>query len=45
MIDPIAIGQGTPVFNNIAHPLQLELTHTRTFKSGVVLVCYRPAGK
>lgn len=45
MIDPIAIGQGTPVFNNIARPLELALTHTKIFKSGVVLLCYRPAGK
>jgi len=45
MIDPVVIGQGTPVFNNIAHKLELELIRTKTFKSGVVILSYRPAGK
>lgn len=42
MIDPVAIGNGTPVFQNIKHHLDLKLTSTRTFKSGVILLCYQP---
>jgi dihydrofolate reductase len=42
MIDPVVIGKGTPVFNNIKHELDLKLISTRTFKSGVVLLCYQP---
>jgi len=41
MIDPIAIGNGTPIFNGIQHKLDLKLTDTRTFKSGVVLLSYK----
>jgi dihydrofolate reductase len=42
MIDPVAITKGTPIFKNIKHQLDLKLTNTRTFKSGAVLLCYRP---
>jgi dihydrofolate reductase len=42
MFDPIAIGKGTPVFNNINKPLNLKLTSSRTFKSGSILLCYEP---
>jgi dihydrofolate reductase len=45
MVDPVAIGEGTSIFKGIKHPLNLKLTSTRTFKSGVVLLCYEPAGK
>jgi dihydrofolate reductase len=41
MIDPVAIGSGTPLFNGITHTLNLKLTGTRTFKSGVVLLRYQ----
>ncbi|MFT3823805.1 MAG: dihydrofolate reductase family protein [Chitinophagaceae bacterium] len=41
MIDPVALGKGTPIFNNIKHPLNLTLKATRAFKSGVVLLSYR----
>ncbi len=44
MIDPVAISNGTPIFKNISHKLDLVLTATRTFKSGTVLLCYQPAG-
>ncbi len=40
MIDPVVLGEGTPVFNNIKQKLNLKLTGTRTFKSGVVLLSY-----
>src|ERR1700741_17994 len=45
MLNPVAIGQGTPIFHNISHPLQLELTETRAFKSGVILLRYLPRKK
>lgn len=42
MVDPVALGDGTPMFKGIQNKLDLELTMTKTFKSGVVLLCYRP---
>ncbi|MGB4846720.1 MAG: dihydrofolate reductase family protein [Saprospiraceae bacterium] len=42
MIDPVALGDGTPVFNGIKNKLDLELTGSRVFKSGVVLLSYKP---
>ncbi len=42
MIDPIAIGSGTPIFNGVSRALKLKLIHTETFKSGVVLLSYKP---
>ena len=43
MVDPVVIGNGTPIFKGVKHTLELKLTSTRTFKSGVVLLCYQPA--
>lgn len=43
MIDPVAIGNGTPLFNGMKCQLDLRLTSTRTFKSGVILLNYEPA--
>lgn len=43
MIDPVAIGMGTPLFQGIAKPLDLVLTASKSFRSGVVLHNYRPA--
>src|SRR6266498_3180665 len=40
MVDPIVIGNGTPIFKDIKNKLDLKLTMTRTFTSGVVLLCY-----
>lgn len=45
MIDPVAIGNGTPIFNGIQHNLNLKLTGNRIFKSGVVLLTYQPADR
>ena len=41
MIHPVAIGNGTPFLKDIGIKLDLELAKTRTFKNGVVLLCYR----
>ena len=45
MLDPVVIGNGTPIFNNIKHKLDLKLTKARTFKSGIVLLVYEPSKK
>lgn len=42
MIDPVAIGQGSAIFQGLQHQLDLELTHSQVFKSGVILLCYKP---
>jgi len=41
MIDPVALGGGTPAFKGLKSKLDLELTNTKTFKSGTVLVTYK----
>lgn len=45
MIDPVVLGQGTTMFKGIKQKLDLKLTGTRTFKSGVVLLSYQPLEK
>ncbi len=40
MIDPVAIGSGTTLFGGLKQKLDLKLTGTKTFKSGVVLLSY-----
>lgn len=42
MLDPVAIGSGTPIFNGISKPLHLKLIRSKTFKSGVILLDYVP---
>lgn len=42
MLDPVAIGSGTPIFNDIQHQLELKLIKTRVFNSGTVLLTYQP---
>lgn len=42
MVDPVVLGNGTPLFRNLRKQLDLKLTDTRTFKSGVVLLSYKP---
>jgi len=45
MVDPVVIGDGTQIFKDIRHKLDLKLTTARTFKSGAVLLCYQPGIK
>ena len=45
MVDPVVLGDGTSIFKGIRHKLDLKLTSTRAFKSGVVLLCYEPLEK
>lgn len=40
MIDPVAIGEGTPSFQGLTRKLDLKLIDHRVFKSGVVLLSY-----
>ncbi|HEY3430116.1 MAG TPA: dihydrofolate reductase family protein [Cyclobacteriaceae bacterium] len=42
MVDPIAIGKGTSIFKGMKRQLNLKLTSSRPFKSGVVLNQYEP---
>lgn len=42
MIDPVAIGSGTSIFQGIEHRLQLSLKNVQTFNSGVILLHYKP---
>ncbi len=42
MLDPVALGDGTPIFSGIHRKLDLKLTDSKAFKSGVVLLTYVP---
>lgn len=43
MVNPVIIGKGTPILSGLSHNLKLELIKTHSFKSGNILLCYRPA--
>jgi dihydrofolate reductase len=43
MVNPVVLGNGTPLFKGIKHRLNLKLTKTRTFHNGNVLLYYEPA--
>ena len=45
MVDPVVLGDGTPIFKDFKGKLDLKLTGTKTFKSGVVLLSYQPMEK
>lgn len=42
MINPVVLGEGTPVFKGIHDRLGLQLLRTRSFRSGNVLLSYQP---
>jgi dihydrofolate reductase len=42
MIDPVALGAGTSLFSKIKTPLNLSLTDSKVFRSGVILLTYIP---
>ncbi|MBC7901465.1 MAG: dihydrofolate reductase family protein [Saprospiraceae bacterium] len=42
LMDPIAIGDGTPLFKGIKQNLNMKLINTRVFRSGAVLRFYQP---
>ncbi|MDA8423036.1 MAG: dihydrofolate reductase family protein [Nitrospiraceae bacterium] len=41
MVNPVILGKGNPLFKGINNKLDLELTHSKAFKSGNVLLYYR----
>jgi dihydrofolate reductase len=45
MVDPVILGEGTPVCKGMDHALNLKLKKTRTFKSGTLLLTYEPISK
>jgi dihydrofolate reductase len=42
MIDPVALGDGTPSFKGLTRKLDLKLISSRVFESGAVLLSYAP---
>jgi len=42
MIDPVALGSGTAIFSGLKQKLDLELTDSNIFKSGIILATYKP---
>jgi len=45
MVNPIALGNGKPLFKGIKDRLNLKLLTTRTFRNGNILLYYQPEGK
>jgi dihydrofolate reductase len=41
---PVALGDGLPLFKGLKAPLRLELIDTQTYNTGATLSIYRPAG-
>ncbi|HKA89096.1 MAG TPA: dihydrofolate reductase family protein [Haliangiales bacterium] len=42
-VNPVVLGRGHPLFKDVKEKLSLELVSARPFRSGNVLVIYRPA--
>jgi dihydrofolate reductase len=42
MIDPVVLSQGVSVFHGLSDTLNLQLTNSKSFSSGVVLMEYKP---
>lgn len=45
MVNPVALGDGTPLFKGIHQNLELKLIKTKPFKSGGILLFYEPVKK
>jgi dihydrofolate reductase len=43
VLQPVALGDGLPLFNGLTAPLRLELINAQTYDSGAALHIYRPA--
>lgn len=43
MVNPVVLGSGRPLFENLEHRLSLTLLRTKAFASGNVLLYYRPS--
>ncbi len=42
MINPVIIGKGTPILNGLGRKFDLELISSKQFRSGNLLLCYKP---
>jgi len=42
LVHPVVIGRGKHLFNDMLDITDLELVESKTFESGVVLLCYQP---
>ena len=42
IVNPVAFGEGTPLFKGLPKKAELKLMETRKFKSGAVLLTYEP---
>ncbi len=42
MVDPVALGDGSTIFQGLTHNVDLELISSKAFKSGVLLLNYKP---
>jgi dihydrofolate reductase len=45
VINPVALGRGLPLFQDLPEPLHLELVQARAFSSGAALHVYRPRSR
>jgi len=43
VLQPVALGEGLPLFKDLAAPLRLELVDAQTYNTGAALHVYRPA--
>lgn len=42
-VQPIILGSGLPLFNNVRNRIDIQLLKTKTFSSGAVTLYYKPA--
>jgi dihydrofolate reductase len=42
VILPVALGNGLPLFKNLAKPLRMDLTEARNFADGTAIHVYQP---
>jgi hypothetical protein len=45
VIQPVAVGQGRALFEDLSAPLRLSLVEARSFECGVVVHIYRPQSR
>jgi dihydrofolate reductase len=45
MVNPVFLGAGKPLFKGIRNRLELKLIKTKLFKTGNLLIYYKPAEK
>jgi dihydrofolate reductase len=43
ILQPVALGDGLPLFKELTAPLRLELVDAQTYSTGAALHVYRPA--